>query len=308
MRLHTEIQQFLEDSRQSGKKTMMVILGPTASGKTALSIKLAHQFNGEIISADSRQIFRYMDIGTDKIPVSKQEGIPHYLLDVVDPKEEFTLADYKHNALKIISEIHKRQKLPILCGGTGLYLNSIIENYQIPQVAPQYDLRQKLAEYCQKHGQLALHKLLQQSDPEAAARIHPNNVRYVIRALEINMAGNQNKKDSKGEQLYCTFSIGIEWPREALYERINQRVDNQLERGLLNEVKMLLMKSYDEKLPSMTSLGYLELISYIKGECTLEQAVEKIKQNTRNYAKRQITWFKRYKNIHWLTPEILWNL
>lgn len=305
MRLHQAIQQFLEEGKAQSTPPLIVLLGPTASGKTALSLKIAHEFNGEIVSADSRQIYKYMDIGTDKILPQQQEGIHHHMLDLVEPNQEFTLADYKRLAIKDINEIHKRQKLPILCGGTGLYLNAIIENYQIPQVPPQYDLRQKLFEHQKTHGPLSLYNMLKEKDPETAAHIHPNNTRYVVRALEINLAGNHQKQDQKGEQLFNIFSIGIDWPREKLYARIEKRVDLQIERGLLNEVKTLLMKGFDQKIPAMSSLGYLELITYINGQSTLEEAIEKIKQNTRNYAKRQITWFRRYKDIHWIKGEDL---
>ena len=305
LQLFSKIQAFLQEAKDLQKSPLIALAGPTASGKTALSIEIAKAFKGEIISADSRQIYKQMDIGTAKITPAEQQGIPHYLLDVVDPSEEFSLADYKRLAMKIIQEILRRKHVPIVCGGTGLYLNTILENYQIPQVPPQYDLRQKFAQYYEEHGPLALHKLLQERDPEAAARIHPHNVRYVIRALEINIAGNQKKQDQKGEPLFHTFTIGIDWPRELLYERINHRLDEQLEKGLLNEVKTLLMRGYNEKLPSMSSLGYLELIAYLKGECSLEEAAENIKKNTRNYAKRQLTWFRRYKDMYWINgPEL----
>lgn len=305
MQLFEEIRAFIDESAKLNKKPLIAILGPTASGKTAISLKIAREFRGEIISADSRQIYRYMDIGTDKIPVSMQEGVKHYLLDIIEPNGEFTVADFKRMSLKIITEIHARQNVPILCGGTGLYLDAVIENYQIPQIPPQYDIRQKLAQYYEQHGALALHELLKEKDPEAASSIHPNNVRYVIRALEINMVGGDRKTDRKGERMFNVFKIGIDWPREKLYERINRRVDNQLERGLLNEVKTLLMKGYHEKLPAMSSLGYLELVSHIKGEKSLPEAVEDIKRNTRNYAKRQMTWFRRYKDIRWVAGEEL---
>jgi tRNA dimethylallyltransferase len=305
MKLFQELQQFLLECEQLKKRPLVAIIGPTAAGKTALSLKVAKSFNGEIISADSRQVYRYMDIGTDKIPQIKQEGIRHHLLDIVEPGDEFTLADFRRLTLKVINEIHVRKNLPILCGGTGLYLNTILENYQIPQIPPQYDLRQKLAQFYEEHGATALHRLLVERDPEAAARIHPNNIRYVIRALEINMAGGQQKQDQKGEQMFNIFAIGIEWPREVLYERINRRVDDQIERGLINEVKTLLMKGYHEKLPAMSSLGYLEMIAFLKGECSREEAVENIKKNTRNYAKRQLTWFRHYHNVHWIPGEDL---
>lgn len=308
MNLYEEIQQFLIESEQRANRPLLTILGPTASGKTALSLKLAKVFNGEIISADSRQIYKHMDIGTDKIPEMKQEGITHHLLDVADPKDEFTLSDYKRLATKAINEIHTRRKLPILCGGTGLYLNTIIENYQLPQIPPQIELRQRLAQYYEENGAEALHKLLAECDPETAAKIHPNNVRYVVRALEINMVSGQTKRDLKGDRLFNVFSIGIDWPREELYERINRRVDDQIARGLLNEVKSLLLRGYNEKIPSMSSLGYLELVEYINGGCNLDEATALIKQNTRNYAKRQMTWFRRYKDVYWIPGQELENV
>lgn len=300
MKIFEEIQQFLDHCNETDKKPLISILGPTASGKTALSIEVAKRFNGEVISADSRQIYKYMDIGTAKITPAEMEGIKHHMLDVVDPSNEFTLADFKRQAIKAINEIHTRKKVPILCGGTGLYFNAIIENYQIPQVPPQFDLRQKLAQYYEQHGAEALHKILQEHDPEAAAQIHPNNVRYVIRAIEICTVNKGKKIDQKGEQMFESLNIGIDWPRDILYDRINKRVHVQLESGLLNEVKTLLMKGYNEKHPSMSSLGYLELIEFLKGDVTMEQAIENIQKNTRNYCKRQQTWFRRYKDIHWV--------
>lgn len=304
-KLFEEIENFLNESEKIGKPPLIVVLGPTATGKTALSIRIARRFNGEIISADSRQIYKYMDIATEKVTEAEKEGVPHHLVDVIEPNEEFTLADFKRAALKSINEIQRKKKIPILCGGTGLYINSIIDNYQIPQVAPQYGLRQELAAFYERYGAIALHKKLQECDPEAARNIHPNNVRYVIRALEINLGGNGRKEDRKGDQLFNVFSTGIDWPRERLYDRINKRVEDQVSRGLVNEVKTLLMRGYGEQLPAMTSLGYSEVISYIKGNTSLEEALEEMKKNTRNYAKRQMTWFRRHKDIKWITPEEL---
>lgn len=300
MKIFKEIELFLCESGQQSRPPLIVILGSTASGKTALSLEVAKRFQGEIVSADSRQIYKYMNIGTEKISEEKMQGIPHHLLDIIPPDQEFSVADYKRLALKIIQEILRRKKVPILCGGTGLYLNAIIENYQIPQVPPQYDLRQQFAQYYEEHGSLALHALLKTQDPEAAARIHPHNVRYVIRALEINLAGKRLKQAHKGEPLFNIFSIGIDWGRELLYDRINRRVDEQINRGLLNEVKSLVMKGYHDKIPAMSSLGYLEFMAYLKGKITLEEASENMKRNTRNYAKRQLTWFRRYTDIHWV--------
>lgn len=306
MQLFEQLQQFLDSTHAKRGRPLISILGPTASGKTALSLEIAAKFNGEIISADSRQIYRYMDIGTDKILPPAQKGIRHHLLDMVDPDEEFTLAHFKKFALQAIEEIESREKIPLLVGGTGLYFNAVTQNYQIPQVPPNPELRQKFTEFYEKNGAQALYNLLQEHDPQAAARIeHPNNVRYVIRALEINLGGGMKKEDLKEKPIFQTFSIGIRWPRELLYERINKRVDLQIERGLVDEVKKLLAQGYSEKLPSMSSLGYPQIIAYIKGECTLEEAVEKIKSDTRHYAKRQMTWFRRYPDIHWIDGEEL---
>ncbi len=298
MNIFQELKDFLLDPKN--KKPIIVILGPTASGKTALSLRIAKMFDGEIISTDSRQVYKYMDIGTDKIMPAQREGVPHHLLDFVEPDEDFTLADFKRIALKTIAEIYSRGHMPMLVGGTGLYINAIIQNYEIPSVPPNLKLRQEYTEYAKKHGVEALHKLLQEKDPQAAARIHPNNIRYVIRALEINIAGGIQKIDTKGLSSFSPFIIGIEWPREELYARINLRVDNQVKRGLLQEFKMLIDKGFKPDLPSMSSLGYKELLPFLRGQSELEPALEEIKKNTRNYAKRQITWFKQYKDIHWL--------
>ncbi len=302
IKLFEQIGEFLNGSHP---RPLLAIIGPTASGKTALSLKLAKKFNGEIISADSRQIYKFMDIGTDKILPPSKQGITHHMLDLVDPDEEFTLADFKRLALKTIDEIYRRHKLPILVGGTGLYFNAIIDNYDIPRVPPNHELRAQLAQYHEQNGTEALHQMLAERDPQTAKAIHPHNVRYVIRALEINLAGNMLKTDRKAEPQFNVFTIGIDWPREILYGRINRRVDLQIEKGLVNEVKTLLAQGYNEKLPAMSSLGYPEIIAYIQGKCTLEAASYTIKKNTRNYCKRQLTWFRRNRSIHWIDgPEL----
>ncbi len=294
-----DIETFLR-AGDTKKPALIVVLGPTASGKTLLSLKLAHLFGGEIVNADSRQIYRGMDIGTDKLPVQKQEGIRHHLYDIVNPDGEFTVAEYKRLALKTIDEIRMRGNVPILCGGTGLYISAVIENYQIPEVPPQPDLREKYEIFFKENGAEALHRLLQEKDPDTAEKIHPNNVRYVIRALEINEFTGTDRRERRGAPIFNVFMIGIDLDRDELYERINRRVDELIGNGLINEVKTLLMKGYSEKLSSMSSLGYPEIISYIKGEISLEEAAEEIKKNTRNYAKRQMTWLRRYHEVHWI--------
>lgn len=302
MTIIEEIAAFLEHAREEGRKPLLAIVGPTAAGKTALSLKMAEKFDGEIISADSRQVYKHMDIGTDKIPPAARKNIPHHMIDVVEPNREFTVADFKRMATQAISDIHRRNRVPILCGGTGLYINVITQDYQLPDVPPNEELREELRKILEQKGPVFLHGILQEKDMEVANKIHPNNVPYVIRALEI-LDGGAQKINQKREPKYDIFIIGIDWPKEVLYQKINSRVDELMENGLLNEVKTLLMKGYNAKMPSLTSLGYLELIQFLEGHVTLEEAVEEIKKNTRNYCKRQMTWFRRDKNIHWIQGE-----
>ena len=235
-----------------------------------------------------------MDIGTAKVTNKEMEGIPHYMLDVVTPDQEFTLADFVRRAKRHISDIHFRNKLPILAGGTGLYTRAICDNFDIPRVPPNHELREEL----DKQDAQIIYDKLKELDPQAAEKIHPNNKRYTIRAIEIAMAGK--KTSQTPDSPYNVLKFGIEWDREKLYERIDTRAAMQIEEGLINETKTLLAKGYDEKLPSMSSLGYPEMIKYIKGELTLDQALELLQKNTRNYAKRQLTWFRREPNVHWV--------
>lgn len=300
--LKKDLQSFLKKACNP----LIVVLGPTASGKTALSLKIAHLVNGEIISTDSRQIYKGLEIGTDSIPKSKQEGIPHHMVGIVAPDREFSLAEYKDEALKKVKEIQDRKHIPMLVGGTGLYISSIMEGYDVPRIAPDKKLREKLYKEAEKYGALYLYKKLEKLDPKTAKRIHPNNIRYVVRAIEINLKSGKAKKDlKKKKSSFDIYMVGINYPRKELYERIGIRVDNQLERGLVDEVKKLLKKGYAPPLPSMSSLGVKEIIPFIKGKQSFKDCVETLKKNTRNYAKRQMTWFRRYKNIHWLTVKEL---
>lgn len=286
-------------------KPLIVVLGPTGSGKTDLSLYIAENIDGEIISTDSRQIYRKMPISTDVIGEEEREGIPHHLLEVVEPDETLTLKEYRDLALGKIDEIYARGKVPMLVGGTGLYISSIVENYDLKAIEPNWELRAELESEAAKYGNEYLYAKLLKVDPESAKSIHPNNLPYVIRALEINITTGRNKINQKSHSEFDTFMIGINWPREELYQRIGLRVDRQIERGVVDEVKGLLSAGYSEKLPSMSSLGIKEYIPYIRGEKSLEECVETLKMNTRRYGKRQITWFKRYPNIHWITPEQL---
>jgi tRNA dimethylallyltransferase len=296
MDLTEELKSFM----QSAKNPLIVILGATAAGKTDISLKIAREIDGEIISTDSRQIYQEMPIATDIIRPEEQKGIPHHMLAIRKPDEPFTLAEYTDMALDIIDGIYEKGHVPILAGGTGLYVSAITEGYDVPRAAPDEELRKQLREEAGEHGVEYIHEKLKKLDPEAAASIHPNNIRYVIRAIEINKSTNSHKEDKKSQPKFDIFMVGIERPREEIYERINKRVDQQEDTGLLEEVKALVDKGYDEDLPSMTSLGVKEIIPYIKGEMDLLECLEILKRNTRRYAKRQMTWLKRYDNVRWL--------
>lgn len=289
------------------KIPILVILGPTASGKTALSLRLARELNGEIISADSRQIYKEIDIGSDKIPVEKQEGIPHHLIGVVSPDQVYTMSDFKRDAEALIEDIYARRKLPVLVGGTGLYIRAMVQNFDLPSVPPNAELRQKFESILQENGEEKgkeiLYKMLEKRDPDAAKKIHPNNIPYVTRALEI-VEKVGKKSEQKLEPKYRAYVVGIDWPREELSKRIDARVDEQIKRGLIEEARMLLQK-YNVKLPSMTSLGAKEFLEYFEGRSPLESVVERLKANTRNYAKRQQTWFRKEPDVHWINGEQL---
>ncbi len=296
--LRNLIRKFIEKQKAARGSPLLVLLGPTASGKTALSLEIAKEFNGEIISADSRQIYRHMNIGTDKILPGARQGVPHYLLDVAEPDERFTVANFKTSAEEIIDDILARGKLPMLVGGTGLYIRAITENFLIPP--ENLKLRAELMDELKKFGPELLYEKLKKMDPEGAAKIHPKNIPYVVRALEIFMTTGKPKHDIKKTPKYECLKIGLFWAREALFERIHRRVDEQLEHGLVEETKKLLAIGYSKNLTSMSSLGYREAIQYLEGVLTLDNARELIKKNTRNFAKRQMTWFKRDKGTVWV--------
>lgn len=284
---------------------IIAIVGPTASGKTSLSLSLAKIFNGEIINADSRQVYKEMDIGTAKPVKDKKKknyyvvGIRHHLVDIVSPGQEFTLAHYKEQAFTAIDDIIKRGKLPIIVGGTGLYVKAIIENYDIPAVPPNLALRAKL----NKKSLPELAMMLMKHNPESAKKIDLNNPRRVMRALEVILSGNKfGLKEKKLPARYQVLQLGIDLPREELYRRINERVDEQIDSGLLLEVKKL-SKKYSWILPAMSGIGYKQIGFYLRNELTLPEAVEMIKRDSRRYAKRQATWFRKEKNIKWIKSE-----
>ncbi|MGN0791982.1 MAG: tRNA (adenosine(37)-N6)-dimethylallyltransferase MiaA [Christensenellales bacterium] len=284
-----------------------LIVGPTASGKTAASIALAKKLDAEIVSADSIQVYRGMDIGSAKPTMEERQGIPHHLMDAVDiDSPRFSVAEYRRMAGEAIEDIINRGKYPLIVGGTGLYVNSLIYPLNFTTVASDEKLRAKLAalEQAQKG---AVYALLKKEDPKAAERLHPNDTKRIIRALEvvrltgkpIDDHGGDFANSANAEIPYQPTIIGLTMPREALYERINLRVDIMLEQGLLDEAKAIYDAGYDASLPALQGLGYKQLFKYFGGEYTLEQTIDAIKLETRRFAKRQLTWFRRDKRIIW---------
>ncbi len=290
---------------------LLALVGPTASGKTALALSLAERFGGEIISADSRQIYRLMDIGTAKPTAEERARIPHHLLDVVWPDEPYTLAQYQADAMRAIAEVSARGRLPLLVGGTGLYVRAVVDGLAIPTVAPQPELRAELEAEAAAHGSAALHARLAALDPVGAASIDPANVRRVIRALEVCLVTGRPFSEQRGARPtpFRTLSLGLNTDRAVLYAWADRRVDAMLAAGLVDEVQMLVARGYDWDLPAMSSLGYREMGAYLRGEATLAQATERMKLATHAYIRRQLTWFRSDARMHWLdaadptTPE-----
>jgi len=285
---------------------LIVIVGPTAVGKTVLAVRMAKALGAEIVSADSRQIYRKMDIGTAKPTAEEQRRSLHHLIDVVDPDEVLTLAQYQAKAYQIIHHLHEQGKVPLLVGGTGLYVRAVIEGYAVPEVPPQPALRRRLEREAAAHGGSALHARLSAIDPEAAGKIDPRNVRRVIRALEVyEVTGKPiSSLQRKDPPPYRIVQIGLTLPREVLYRRIDERVDRMIADGLVEEVRALADAGYGWELPSMSALGYAQMGAYLRGECTLDEAVSTIKRDTRRFVHRQYTWFRlNDARIHWFTAD-----
>ena len=291
-------------TRQSKKPQILVILGPTASGKSELAVKLAQKFNGEIISADSRQIYKGMDIGTAKPTKAESKLIPHHLIDIKNPNQNYTVSQYKKDAIAAIKKILRKNKLPILVGGTGLYIKAVVDNLKIPKVKPNPQLRQKLEKELKEKGLNFLYEKLIKLDPEAAYIVDRYNPRRVIRALEITF---QTKKPfsaqrKQGKKMFNALKIGINPPPKKLKEKIEKRVDQMVNDGLIQEVKNLI-KKYPAELPVFDTIGYCEIINYIQGKISLEEAINQIKKNTWHYVKRQMTWFRKDKEIVWVANQ-----
>lgn len=270
--------------------TLFVLLGPTAVGKTEISLRLAQEFNGEIVSADSRLIYRDMDIATAKPTRQEQARVPHHLINVVAPDEELTLAEYQSRAYGAIDNIFARGKIPFLVGGTGLYIRAVVEGYHIPRVPPNPARRTELEQY----SALVLYERLQALDPEIATTILPNNTRRIIRALEVIEATGEkmSAQQTRHPPDYPVRQIGLQRPRPQLYARVDERIDSMMEQGLVDEVRGLVERGYAFTLPSMTGLGYREIGAYLRGEIDLDEAVRLLKSNTRKFIRHQANWFR----------------
>ena len=291
------------------KPKVIVICGPTASGKTALSIELAKKINGEIISSDSMQIYKDMNIGTAKPSKEEMQGIQHYLLDFVEPNKRYSVADFKKDAEKAIEEILQKGKIPIIVGGTGLYVDSLIYGIEYQDIQFDEQYRKKLENRVEQEGLEKLYNEAKEIDPQAMEKISQNDQKRILRVLEIYKATGKNKTEQEADSRkngvkydYKVFAINMD--REKLYERINKRVDIMIEQGLIEEVENLL-KKYNEFPTAMQGLGYKEVVEYLQGKISKEEMIDKIKMETRRYAKRQITWFKKNKETIWIGPHDL---
>lgn len=284
------------------KRKLVVLIGPTAVGKTKTSIELAKAFNGEIISGDSMQIYKRMDIGTAKITTTEMEGIPHYLIDIREPEEPFSAAEFQELARERIEDIAGRGKLPMIVGGTGLYIQSVLYDYHFSEAATDNSFREIMENRAEQFGNQYLHDQLLEIDPQSAKRIHPNNIRRVIRALEVFHCTGKTMTELQSEQQaearYDAAIIGLTMEREKLYERINKRVDIMIQMGLLDEVKQLFQEGLIN-CQSIQAIGYKELYDYLYGRISFAEAVENLKQNSRRYAKRQLTWFRNKMDVKW---------
>jgi tRNA dimethylallyltransferase len=290
------------------KPPLIVIIGPTAVGKTEISLQLAERLDGEIVSADSRLFYRHMDIGTAKPSAEEQACVPHHLIDVADPDQTWSLAMFQREAHIIISDIHNRVRLPFLVGGTGQYIRAVIEEWEIPEAAPDLRIRQALESWASEIGPDGLHQRLSVLDSTAAERIDPRNMRRTIRALEVILLTGKlfSAQKSRGPSRYRLLQLGLTRPRPELYARIDARIDAMLDDGFVDEVKGLLAAGYSPDLPSLSAIGYRQIIEYLQGEIDLEEAVMLMKRITRQFVRRQANWFKLDDPaIHWFpaTPE-----
>ncbi len=294
-------------------KPLICIVGPTASGKTSLSIALAEKYDGEIVSADSMQIYKGMSIGTAKPDVEERRGVPHHMMDFVDIQEPYSVARYVHEATEVINGIHSRGKIPIVVGGTGLYVDSLLKGMDFASGPASEEDRRKLEQLWNEKGSNALHDKLRQIDPEQAEKLHVNDKKRIIRALEVYYASGKrlsdhNLKTKNYSQKYNACVIGITFrDRQLLYDRINLRVDKMIQDGILDELKKLLDDGVERSATAFQAIGYKELLPFVEGKVELYEAVEMLKQATRRYAKRQLTWFRRNGDINWIFADEMKN-
>lgn len=290
------------------KQPLIVLTGPTAVGKTSLSISLAKAVNGEIISADSMQVYKKMDIGSAKIRSEEMQGIPHYLVDVLEPEEEFHIVKFQQMAKKAMEDIYSRGKIPILVGGTGFYIQAVTKDIDFTEAQQENDYRKELEALAEEKGGEHLHEMLRKVDPVSADAIHAHNVKRVIRALEFYYQNGSpisahNEEQKQHESPYNLAYFVLNMPRELLYERIDLRVDQMMKEGLLEEVSRLKKEGCHRGMVSMQGLGYKEILAYLDGEYPLEEAVRVLKRDTRHFAKRQLTWFRREQELTWVNKD-----
>ncbi|MFF2479445.1 tRNA (adenosine(37)-N6)-dimethylallyltransferase MiaA [Paenibacillus sp. NPDC058071] len=298
------MQQQQAQANDTGKQRLLVLVGPTAVGKTELSLELAEAYGAEIISGDSMQVYRGMDIGTAKLPLSEQKGIPHHLIDICDPQSPYSVADFQTECARSIVDITSRGKLPFIVGGTGLYVESVCYGFEFAENGSDEAFRADMERYAAENGAEALHRKLLAVDPHSAERLHPNDLRRVIRALEIfHLTGETMSSQLEGQKKQSPYELcilGLTRDRAELYARIEERVDLMMEQGLVDEVRALLGSGIPPHAVAMQGLGYKEIAAHLRGECSLEAAVELLKRDTRRFAKRQLSWFRHMKDIEWI--------
>lgn len=292
------------------KKPLVILAGPTAVGKTSLSVQLAERIGAEIISADSMQVYLGMDIGSAKITPEEMKGIPHYLLDILEPDEDFNVVLFQQSAKKALERIYAKGKIPLIVGGTGFYIQALLYDIDFTENEDDGSYRMMLETKAYNGEKEVLHKMLQECDPRSAGQIHPNNIKRVIRALEYyhqtgRRISDHNEEEHRKESPYNYAYFVLTEERTRLYEKIERRVDLMMEQGLLDEVKRLINRGVPRSATSMQGLGYKELYAYLEGECTLDEAVSIIKRDTRHFAKRQLTWFRREKDVIWLDRTVI---
>ena len=286
------------------KERLLVVLGPTAVGKTDLAVELALRHGGEVVSGDSMLVYRGLDIGTAKPSLEERRGIPHHLIDILEPNEPYDAVRFGEQAEAVIKDIQTRGRLPVLAGGTGLYVQAFLEGYVFSEVAEDAPFREEMEALAQKEGNEAVHRLLQEADPLSAAKLHPNNLRRVIRALEVARQGGETlslgkKAGLASSWLEQSLVVGLTMERSALYRRIDQRVERMAAAGLETEVKSLLAAQVETTCQSMQGIGYKEMVAHLQGQYSVEETVATIQKNTRHFAKRQFTWFKRMPYVQW---------